>query len=289
MPTTPPRRPTRNAILIGVLFAVGSLATAWAQRSSRMPEYAQQPAPPTAEFHFARMIYTDSPRNRRGGYGWWSQDWPDAETHFTQGLTRLTRVDAGPGVAVSLLDDSVFDYPWLYATQVGYWDLSDAEIEKLREYLLRGGFLMADDFFGDGEWVPFQQTMARLFPERPIIEIDADTDEILHVLYDIDKFTQIPGLRHLGGYGGGFGGRGGRGRGGFGGGAFGGGSGRVQGLPEPYWRGIYDDDGRLLIAMNFNQDVGDAWEHADDSFYPQPMTALAYRFGVNYVIYAMTH
>jgi hypothetical protein len=271
----------RNAILLGVLLAGGALATASAQRSPRTPGSA---GPPTAEFHFARMIYTDSPRNRRGGYGWWSQDWPDAETHFTEGLTRLTRVDAGPGVAVSLLDDSVFDYPWLYATQVGYWDLSDAEVAKLREYLLRGGFLLADDFFDEWEWAPFQATMARLFPERRIREIDADTDEILHVLYDIDKFTQIPGLRHLGGYGGGFGGPGGRGRGGFSGA-----SGRVQGLPEPHWRGIFDDDGRLLIAMNFNQDVGDAWEHADDSYYPQPMTALAYRFGVNYVIYAMTH
>jgi len=97
------------------------------------------------------------------------------------------------------------------------------------------------------------------------------------VLYDIDKFTQIPGLRHLGGYRGGF----------RRGGALG--VGRVQGLPEPHWRGIYDDVGRLMIAMNYNQDVGDAWEHADDPYYPEPMTALAYRFGVNYIIYAMTH
>jgi hypothetical protein len=107
--------------------------------------------------------------------------------------------------------------------------------------------------------------MTRLFPLRPILEIDADRDEVLHVLYDVDKFTQIPGLRHL--------------RGGFG----------VQRLPEPYWRGIYDDDGRLMVAMNFNQDVGDAWEHADDPYYPEPMTALAYRFGINYIVYSMTH
>jgi hypothetical protein len=248
----------------------GAIAAVSAQHASRGA------GAPTAEFHFARMIYTDSPRNQRFGPGWWAQDWPDAEVHFTQSLDRLTRIDAGQGVAVELTDDSLFDYPWLYATQVGYWDLSDEEVARLREYLLRGGFLMVDDFFGEREWLPFQETMARLFPDRPIREIDADTDEILHVLYDIDKFTQIPGLRHLGG---GFGGRRGR-RGGYYG---------VQGLPEPYWRGIYDDDGRLMIAMNFNQDVGDAWEHADDSFYPAPMTALAYRFGVNYVVYAMTH
>jgi len=261
------------ASILCTLGLIGAFAAARAQRGPR------NEAPPTAEFHFARMIYEDAPRYQRfgrGGGGWWSQDWPDAEVHFTQSLKRLTRIDAGESVVIELTDDAVFDYPWLYATQVGYWDLSDLEVERLREYLMRGGFLMVDDFFGEEEWIPFQETMTRLFPDRPIIEIDADTDEILHVLYDIDKFTQIPGLRHLGG---GFGGRRGR-RGNYYG---------VQGLPEPYWRGIYDDDGRLMIAMNFNQDVGDAWEHADDSFYPAPMTALAYRFGVNYVVYAMTH
>jgi hypothetical protein len=267
MRPSPQRRSAPHTLAVGVLIA-GGLAAAWGQHGPRSPE------PPTAEFHFARMIYTDSPRNRRGGGGWWMQDWPDAEEHFTQGIRRLTRIDAGSGVAVDLLDDALFDYPWLYATQVGYWDLSDAEVARLREYLLRGGFLMADDFFDQREWIPFQETMTRLFPDRPIREFDADSDEILHVLYDIDTFTQIPGLRHLGG----FGGRRGRG-----------GSFAVQGLPEPHWRGVYDDEGRLLIAMNFNQDVGDAWEHADDAYYPEPMTALAYRLGVNYIIYAMTH
>jgi hypothetical protein len=63
----------------------------------------------------------------------------------------------------------------------------------------------------------------------------------------------------------------------------------ISPLPAPRWRGIYDDHGRLLVGINFNQDVGDAWEHADDPYYPEPMTALAYRFGINYIIYAMTH
>jgi hypothetical protein len=251
---------------IALLFALPALL--W------LTAAAQNQAAPamTSEFHFARLIYTDRPENMRFGGGWWQQDWPDAETHFRQGIERLTRIDAGPGVTVDLFGDAIFDYPWLYATQVGYWDLSQPEIERLREYLLRGGFLMADDFFGEYEWSVFQESMSRLFPDRPILDIDADTDEVLHVLYDVDKFTQIPGLRHLGG------GRGRR-RGGFG----------VARLPEPFWRGIYDDDGRLMIAMNFNQDVGDAWEHADDAYYPEPMTALAYRFGINYIVYSMTH
>jgi hypothetical protein len=248
---------------------------AWAQQSSSFADDV------SAEFQFARMIYQDGARNSRGGRGWWMQDWPDAEVHFRQGIERLTRVDVGEAVVVELLDDRLFDYPWLYATQTGYWELSDAEILRLREYLLRGGFLMTDDFFGENEWRVFQETMRRLFPDRPILEIDVGTHEVLHVLYDVDEFTQIPGLRHLGGRGGGRGGR--RGFGGRGGGGFGG------GLPEPHLRGILDDDGRLMIAMNYNQDVGDAWEHADDPYYPEPMTALAYRFGINYIVYSMTH
>lgn len=229
-----------------------------------------------AEFHFARMIYSDSRgggfgRFRGGGRGrgWWMQDWPDAEVHFRQGILRLTRIDVGGHVEVDLFDGRVFEYPWLYATQTGYWELSDPEIAMLREYLLRGGFLVTDDFWDLSEWLVFEESMQRLFPEYPIVDITGGDDEVLHVLYDVDQLTQIPGQRHLS--------------------YFRSSTGRIEGLPEPRWRGIYDDRGRLLVAINFNQDVGDAWEHADDPWYPEPMTALAYRFGINYIIYAMTH
>jgi hypothetical protein len=216
-----------------------------------------------AEFRFARLIYTDAPDYARFRGGWWQQDFPEAETHFSLNLRRLTRVDAGEPVAVRLTDDALFDYPWLYATQVGYWDLSDAEVARLREYLLRGGFLMADDFWGESERAVFQDTMKRVFPERPIVDIQPD-DAVLHVVFSIDEFTQIPGLRHLGRRG-------------------------IAQLPAPRWRGIYDDSGRLLVAMNHNQDVGDSWEEADNPAYPEPMTALGYRLGINYITYAMTH
>ena len=139
----------------------------------------------------------------------------------------------------------------------------------LREYLLRGGFFVTDDFWQDAEWEVFREAMSRLFPEYPIVEITGGNAEVLHVLYDIDGLTQIPGLRHLG--------------------AFDPRVGKIIGLPEPHWRGIYDSKGRLMVAANFNQDVGDAWEHADWPQYPEPMTNLAYRFGINYIIYAMTH
>jgi len=225
---------------------------------------------PTAEFHFARLVYSDAAGSRRGrwgrrGGGAWATDYADAEYHLMQGITRLTRVDAGAvdydgngGRLITLTDDRVFDYPWLYAVEVGQWYLSDTEAVLLREYLDRGGFLMVDDFWGEYEWSIFTDSMLRVFPDRAIVELGED-HELLHVLYDLDQRTQIPG-------------RGGQRPG-----------------TVPRWRGIFDEGGRLMVAINFNMDMGDAWEHADDPWYPEPMTALAYRFAVNYLIYSMTH
>lgn len=280
-----PSRFRRSRTLLGCAAAI-AIALASLDGAAQVGDHRSQDTAPrdAAEFHFARMIYTDLPEYRRRYAGWWSQDMPDAETHFKEGVQRLTRIDVGDPRTVDLMDEHLFEYPWLYATQVGYWDLSDSELARLREYLARGGFLIVDDFFGDYEWQVFQETMTRLYPDRPIIEIQPGMDdEIFHVVYELDQSTQIPGLRHLrscGGFGRGFG-RGFR-RG------FGRGSATAQ-LPEPHWRGIFDDDGRLMIAINYNMDVGDAWEEADNPCYPEPMTALAYRFAINYLVYAMTH
>ncbi len=247
-----------------LLWLVCGIALAIAAGSGAAQQRGEETARP-GEFHFARMVYTDRPRYggfRRGfGRGWWRQDWPRAEEHFLEVVKRLTRIDVGEPDFVRLTDDDLFTHPWLYATQVGYWDLSDEEIARLREYLLRGGFLMTDDFWNPDEWAVFQQTMSRLFPDRPMVSIPGN-DPVLHVLYSIDEFTQIPGLRHLG---------------------------YLKELPPPQWLGIYDDDGRLMVAVNFRQDIGDSWEEADTPQYPEPMTALGYRFGINYVVYAMTH
>jgi hypothetical protein len=222
-----------------------------------------------AEFHFLRMEYKDL--FGRGGFrrGWWMQDWPAAEIHFAQGVRRLTRIDIGDGRHLMLTDGRIFDYPWLYATQVGYWDLSKAETDRLREYLLRGGFLVVDDFYGSQEWEVFREAMERALPGREIVEI-GDDDAVMRVLYEIHERVQIPGLRHLR--------------------IASGGRTVIQAQAgPPHWRAIYDDRGRMLVAINFNMDVGDAWEHADLPQYPERMTGLAYRFGINYMIYAMTH
>ena len=223
------------------------------------------PTEQSAEFHFARLVY-DSGMGHWGRRGGWATDYPEADYHFMQGVRRLTNLDASEGGRlVRPLDEELFKYPWLYAVEVGRWYLSLEEAERLREYLLRGGFLVVDDFHGTYQWASFLESMHRVFPDRPILDLQPD-DPILHVLYDLDQRIQIPGRQYI----------------------WSGATYERDGY-YPHWRGIFDDEGRLMVAINFNMDLGDAWEHADWPEYPEKMTALAYRFGINYVIYAMTH
>jgi hypothetical protein len=257
MPVHERSKTIRFLRLCGATLACAFIAGAWGD------EFGYAPDEPEAEFHFTRLVY-DSP----GGYGsnYFAVDYPEAEYHFMQGVTRLTRVEGARRARMfRITDPAIFDYPWLYAVEVGYWYLDNVEAAQLREYLLRGGFMMVDDFHGTREWNQFVESMQRVFPDRPIVDIP-DDDEVLHVLYDLDTESQIYGVRPL-----------------------------SMGMTyeydgvDPKWRGVYDDDGRLMVAINHNMDLGDAWEHADDPGYPEPLTALAYRYAVNYVIYAMTH
>jgi hypothetical protein len=262
--------------------AVALLAFAQRGRFGPRDEEETQPLPAKeAEFHFIRLEYTDLPQfHRRWGYssrggtgnGWWLVDWPDADNHFTLGIERLTRIDIGDPRHLRLTDPRLFDYPWIYATQAGWWDLSDAETAHLREYLLRGGFLVVDDFWGPQQWEIFRQTMNRVLPGQSITDI-ALSDSVMHTLYNIEEkdLTFIPGSRHLR---------------------------RLSDdsvevyQPEgtkPAWRALYDERHRMVVAANFNTDVGDAWEFADVPYYPASMTLLAYRYGINYIVYSMTH
>ncbi len=229
----------------------------------------QQPG----EWTFARLMFppgaNDGYRGRfdgdwRQGMSLWTQDYPRADRHFSEALRRLTRIHTrSVEQPVNLDEGDAYDWPWLYAVQVGEWGLNDQQAKELREYLLRGGFFMADDFHGALEWEVFQASMKRVFPDRQIVEIE-DTDAIFHTVYDIDDRYQIPGAAHL--------------RLGYKGNGIG-----------AHWRGIYDDKGRVMIAISYNSDLGDAWEWADDAKYPERFSDLAIRLGVNYVVYAMTH
>ncbi|MFK7890596.1 MAG: DUF4159 domain-containing protein [Granulosicoccus sp.] len=226
---------------------------------------------PESELHLARMVFTHGLHSNWGpGRPWWRIDWPAAEHFFIGGLERYTAIDvAGDSVHMSLNHEALFDYPWLFAQQVGRWQLTDDEVLRLREYLYRGGFLAVDDFHGPVQWQIFEQTLQRVLPDHQWVEL-GERDELMHVLYTLDQRTQIPGRRHVRG-------------------TAAGGVAVQMPFSPPRWRGIHDADGRLMVAINFNMDMGDAWEHADDPVYPVAMTSLAYRFGINYIVYAMTH
>lgn len=223
---------------------------------------------PEAEFHMARLVYSSN-QGERAWRPWWAIDYPEAELHLTNGLRRLTAMNvAGDSRHLTLMDEEIFDYPWLFAQQAGRWFLDDAETEQLREYVLRGGFVVVDDFHGESDWQVMSDALRRAFPDWPIAKLPA-SHPLMEIVYELDQETQIPGRRHLFRA------------------ADGSIDARLWGPAE--WHGIHDDSGRLVVALNYNMDMGDAWEHADDPVYPVPMTSLAYRFAVNYVIYAMTH
>jgi hypothetical protein len=251
-----------------------------AQRSFRQfpgVEYTHFEVPPDwqekSEWVFARLMFppgwNDGYRGRfdgdwRQGLSLWTQDYPRADRHFSRALRRLTRVHVrSVEQPVNLEEGDAYDWPWLYAVQVGEWGITDAQAKELREYLLRGGFFMADDLHGTVEWQVFAESMHRVFPDRPIVEVE-DSDAIFHTVYDLNDRFQVPGAAHLA-------------------------LGYKNDGKGAHWRGIFDDKGRIMVAISYNSDLGDAWEYADDPEYPERFSGLAIRMGVNYVVYAMTH
>jgi len=271
---------------LAVIAALGALYAQLPFREYPGVEYrlGEIPLPSDAqaktEWTFARLMYPPAPGGRYGrGYGWgyrgsmwtegnsiWTQDYPRADRHFVLALRRLTRLDVrSVEQPVNLDEGGVYDWPWLYAVQTGHWQLTDAQAKAMREYLLRGGFFMADDFWGPGEWEVFMQSMRKIFPDRQVVELE-NPDPIFHTVYDLDNRYQVASEGSVQ-----------RGR-----------SWKCEGCPA-HWRGIFDDHGRLMVAITFQSDVGDSWEWADAPYYPEKYAALGIRIGVNYVIYAMTH
>ncbi len=272
-----------------VLFA-GAAALAisgilYAQRAFRQyqgREYEDFPLPPDweqkAEWTRARLRYPSiGGRSRWGGGGMdWTTDYPRSDRHLLEGVRRLTRIDSKSVEQVVDLDgtDDVYNWPMMYAVEVGHWDLPDQQVAQLREYLLRGGFLMVDDFHGDepyrgifSEWQVFIASMKRVFPDREIVDLE-NSDPIFHTVFDLDDRFQVPGWQW----------------------AY---SGRTYEAGETgkqaHWRGIYDDKGRVMVAICHNMDLGDAWEWSDDPRYPEKYASLAYRIAMNYFIYDLTH
>jgi hypothetical protein len=234
------------------------------------PDYQEK-----AEWIFARLMYPSSPYAkferpwsdwREGGTGW-TEDYPRADRHFNVALKRLTRVSVRSVEQPINPDDGddIYNWPWLYVGLPGNWNLTDAQAAKIREFLDRGGFLLADDFWQADEWAGFEAGMKQIFPGRDIVDLE-NAEPIFHTVYDLDNRYQVPGEWAM--------------RPGM--------SYRSAGT-QAYWRAVQDDKGRVMVAICANSDLGDAWEWADAPHYPEKYSALGIRIGVNYVIYAMTH
>ena len=217
------------------------------------------------EFYFTRAAYTGYYRFRN--YRSWSVDFPKADRQFLIGLTRLTNLDAYEAEnPVLLTDPELSKYPFLYTVEVGYMALTEPEVEGLRRYLQAGGFLVVDDFWGSFEWDNFQNQLQRILPGYAIVDLPLD-HPIFNCFYNVQEIVQVPNV----------------GQG-------------MQGGPTwesdgyyPAVKGVFDEQGRLMVVINWNTDLGDAWEWAENPYYPLKFSTYAYQMGVNFIIYAMSH
>jgi hypothetical protein len=280
---------TLTASMLAVV-AAALLATrvAEAQRDFRVypsfeGEDAEAPIPPDwnvpGELVVGRLMYPSSPRSpfgffnrgdwRQGGTGW-TDDYPRGDRTMIQMLRRLSRTSVRSVEQPVNLDDGDQQYfPLLIVGLAFSWELTDSQAAALRDYLLHGGFIFCDSFFGNGNWVAFEESLKRVFPDRPIIDI-TDDHPVFHNVYDLPHMTsvQIPNMDDLLRGGGGY---------------------FVADGKIPRWRGVEDDKGRLMVLIAYNNDVADAWQWADDARYPADAANIALRLGVNMVVYAMTH
>lgn len=206
-------------------------------------------------FHFARVQFNSYDR-----FGWipgWAHDYPRADRNFLKILAEVSTVRTAPDAyaIVRLEDPEIMQYPLLYFSEPGTWAITPEEAKNFREYLQRGGFAIFDDFDGPRDWYNFERCMREVLPERRLEKLTLEHN-VFHCFYDIQTLEMVPPYE-------------------------------VQGTPTFY--GISDEKGHLQVVANFNNDIGDFWEWSDESFMPINLSNEAYKFGVNYVMYALTH
>lgn len=246
------------------------------ERPLPIPSDAREPA----EFVFGRLMYPSGGGGggffRGGGFGrdWrqggrtnWTNDYPAADRHLMVALRRLTSLNVrSVEQPVNLEDDDdVFNWPFLFAGRTTSIALTPEMTDKLREYLNRGGFLIADDMWGAAEHQAIFDLVQDLYPDRELTEL-GDNDAVMHTLFDLNNRYQILGQW-----------------------------GRFTGQPldgvsyDPHWRGVFDEKNRMVMAVWLNNDTGDSWEWADDPTYAEHYSALGFRIVINHIVYAMTH
>ena len=257
--------PRRLLIALGLVTVMMTAQRGWYYRDNPPPPSQWLPKPPDTEFAFTRMVYTSEAHLHDWCCGW-NTDYPAADFHLIGGFNRLSRINAHqePNL-MPIMNPRLFQYPYIYSVEPGYLVFSDEEVLRLREYLMRGGTYMADDFHGIDEWSHWVGEISKVLPGRQIVDLPL-THPIFHNVFDIPDKMQVPGEQYVR-------------------------SGHTweKGGYTPMYRAILDDDGRPMVLISHNMDWGDAWEHADNPEYEEKYTSRAYRLEINYVVYMMSH
>ena len=224
------------------------------------------------EWTFVRIRYS-SPDDKLGAFRaqYWSDPWvidgPAAEQNLSRRLGRVTSIKVNDPVVLTLDDERLFEYPWIYFVEPGNLRFTPSEVEIMREFLTRGGTATFDDFHGPIEWASVETELKRVFPDRDIVALPPE-HPIFSCFYQLTEYPQIPGL-----------------------GSFFNGVTWEKGGFDAGVHAVLDDDGRAMVLLNFNTDMGDGWEWSNAEDYPGYLqyTAKAYRMMINEVVYALTH
>lgn len=262
----------RRALVIIVLaLAVSQYVAAQFGRQGRIPRMAlARPESFDGDWHFCRLAYQGRS---------WATDYPDADFNFSTRLSELTKTRVSKDhtgetrpLIVRPTDDMLFHCPFVMLWQAESLYFSDEDASRLREYLLKGGFLWADDFWGSYGWDNFASEMAKVLPpsEYPFVDVPPD-HSILRALFDVPRVPQVPGISFWWGTGGGT-------------------SERGADSAEVHVRAILDRRGRILVFSTHNTDIADGWEREGvDSRYFYQFSRESYAVGINVLLYALTH
>jgi Domain of unknown function (DUF4159) len=259
------RSKARLAIGVSVLGVVAAVAGAYAQGRNRRPPLqfeVQGNTPYDGRFVFVRLRYDTGFGGGFGRRAPWSHDYPDGEVHFSKILDELTflHVRTDGSNILSLDDPELFNYPIAYMCEPGFWNVSDTQAANFRSYLLKGGFAIFDDFRGY-DWNNLQDQMRQVLPDARWIQLDGKSS-LFHSFFEIDhpESLAIPSIYD-------------------------------QSLIPSYW-GLFENNDptkRLMVIANVNNDISEYWEFSDTGLFVVDLSNEAYKFGVNYVIYGMTH
>lgn len=244
------RRITAFAALLIVLLG-SSFAYGQRFRGRNVPE---QNDPPATEFIAARWHFGT---NGLIGHLGWSHNYPSSELHLNEFVAETTRVDVEPRSyrIVELGSDDVFEYPFTYVSEPGEMELTEQEVENLREYIDRGGFILIDDFDGPVHLAQLRSQMWRAFPDRTFVPLTID-----HPIFDL--IFELQDLNGMAPY--------------------------VPGGKLTYY-GMLNDRGEIAIVACHNNDLANFWDWIDEGRYPLRPSTDAFRMGINYLIYSMTH